>query len=484
MRLFSLASVIVLTAAVPVCADVALKDISPKLSVRASLRTRAEAWNWFEPRSGANNEYLFGATIARGALAWTDDYFDVFAEAQNSALFSLPDDAVGPAPEGPLGLGAVYFAHNRSDDDASVFLRQGFVSLKNMGGFSLKGGRFEFAEGAEVLTQDPTLDWLKKGRIAERLIGPFGWSHVGRSFDGLTAAFTRGPFNTTLFAAHPTQGGFDLAGMKEIDEIDLVYGAFNLTRPSFAKNGDGRAFYIYYADDRDLLKSDNRPAPVRTADHQEISIHSFGGHWIQVIPLGAGPLDLLAWGVAQTGEWGTLDHGAGAFDFEVGWQPAAFPWKPWLRAGYARSTGDDDPADGDHGTFFQILPTARIYSYSAFYNLMNDEDGFAQLVLRPVPGLVSRTDFHVIRLSEGEDLWYQGAGATLSDRNVGFGFPGRPAFGERDLFRVIETTLTYQWNPHVAIGFYYAHVFGSTVVRRIFAGDDADFGYLELTLSL
>jgi hypothetical protein len=485
-RAAALAAALLAFSADGAVADQTLTTISSKLSLRSSLRTRAEAWNWFEPASGANNDYLFGATVARAALAWTDDRFDVVAEAQNSALFALPNDATGPPPEGPLGLGAVYFAHNRSRNDASVFLKQGFATLKNIGvaGLSIKGGRFEFAEGVEVLTQDATLDWLKKSRIGERLIGPFGWSHVGRAFDGLSAAFTRGPWNTTLVAAHPTQGGYDLAGMKEIHEIDLLYGAFNVTRPSFARNGDGRIFYIYYGDDRGLLKSDNRALEARTADTQDISIHSFGAHWLQVVPLGAGRLDLLAWGVAQTGEWGTLDHQAGAYDFEIGWQPAALPWKPWLRAGYGRSSGDDDPADRDHGTFFQILPTPRIYSFSTFYNLMNDEDGFVQLILRPVAGLTSRTDLHVIRLSEGNDLWYQGGGATLADRAVGFGFPGRPAFGEHDLFRVVETTLTYQWNPHLTTALYYAHAFGSTVVRRIFDGDGADFGYVEMTLSL
>jgi hypothetical protein len=31
---------------------------------------------------------------------------------------------------------------------------------------------------------------------------------------------------------------------------------------------------------------------------------------------------------------------------------------------------------------------------------------------------------------------------------------------------------------------YYAHVFGGDVVENIFADDDADFGYLEVTLRL
>ena len=140
--------------------------------------------------------------------------------------------------------------------------------------------------------------------------------------------------------------------------------------------------------------------------------------------------------------------------------------------------------DGDHGTFFQLLPTARVYSFSTFYNLMNNEDGFVQLILRPIPGLVSRTDFHNIRVTEARDLWYQGAGATLSDRNVGFGFPGRPAFGKRNLFQVIETSLSYDLNKFINLNVYYGHIFGGGIVRSIFAGDQADFGYVELLFKL
>ena len=203
-----------------------------------------------------------------------------------------------------------------------------------------------------------------------------------------------------------------------------------------------------------------------------------------MLPTAAGPIDLLAWGALQVGEWGSLDHRAWAWDLEVGWQPSALPWKPWVRIGYSRSSGDDDPADGDHGTFFQILPTARIYSFSTFYNLMNNEDGFIQLILRPRLGLSWRTDVHNLRLSESRDLWYQGSGATLEDRNVGFGFPGRPAFGHRDLFQMVETSLSYDVSQWLTLSVYYGHVFGGSVVRALFAGDQADFGYLEVTLKL
>jgi len=485
--------------------EVILSDVSPKLSIAASLRARGEFHNFFEPVGSENNDYAFGATVLRAGATWKDDFFDLMLEAQNSALFGLPDDAVGPPPgpgvpaTGALGLGAVYFVNNRAQNDASVFLKQGWVRLKQLGieGLSVKGGRLEFSDGVELMSGEPTLDWLKNARIKERLIGPFSFSHVGRSFDGGTAAYTTNPdwcsaswwpttcaLNGTIFGAHPTQGGFDLAGNKEISDITVGYAALSLTRPKFLQGGDGRLFYAYYSDDRGLLKVDNRPLDIRKLDRDEIKIHTEGGDFLYAFPTAAGPLDFLAWGTVQQGDWGLLDHKAWGYDFEAGWQPANVPLKPWLRAGYGRTSGDDNPADGDHGTFFQMLPTGRIYSYSTFYNLLNDEDLFVQLILRPMKGLVARTDFHNVRLTDEHDLWYQGSGATVAHRDAGFGYTGRPANGNNELFQVIETSLNYDWSANVSTGIYYAHLFGGDVVKAIFAGDSADFGFIEVTLKI
>jgi hypothetical protein len=90
-------------------------------------------WNWFDPKGEFDNDYIFAAVVSRGALQWKDDRFDVMVEAQNSSLVSLPDKASAPAPQGSLGLGAVYFAHNRREDDSHFFLKQGFVLFKNLG---------------------------------------------------------------------------------------------------------------------------------------------------------------------------------------------------------------------------------------------------------------------------------------------------------------------------------------------------------------
>jgi hypothetical protein len=88
------------------------------------------------------------------------------------------------------------------------------------------------------------------------------------------------------------------------------------------------------------------------------------------------PASLISWfwGVVQTGSWGDLAQRAGAFVGEAGWQPPVKVLKPWLSAGYSYGSGDGNPNDSHHGTFFQVLTTPRQYARFPFYNMMNNED--------------------------------------------------------------------------------------------------------------
>ena len=78
-------------------------------------------------------------------------------------------------------------------NDARIFLKQGYVEFGRtlLDGFDLKGGRFEFFDGSEYMPKelDPQLTWMVNNRIAQRLIGNFGFSDVMRSFDGAVASY-------------------------------------------------------------------------------------------------------------------------------------------------------------------------------------------------------------------------------------------------------------------------------------------------------
>jgi len=285
----------------PAGAATVATDLPGKLDLYGNLRTRWELWNFFEPNNGANNDYTFLGI--RGRFGGEYDYenkIHIKIEGQANGLIDLPFNAVDPML-GPLGLGAVYRAHNRAASDASVFPNPPWPSIRDVGleGIRAQGGRFAFSEGREALSGDPGLDWVSKFRISERLIGPFDWSQIGRTFDGALLGYDAGEVKLNATYLKPRQGGFDLAGNKQLDGIDVVYASANLVRPWFTDNGTGRLFYIYYGDQRGLVPADNRPAAVRSAGARGISISSFGGNWTQIMPTAIGPIDAMVWGVIQ-----------------------------------------------------------------------------------------------------------------------------------------------------------------------------------------
>ena len=60
---------------------------------------------------------------------------------------------------------------------------------------------------------------------------------------------------------------------------------------------------------------------------------------------------------------------------------------------------------------------------------MNSKDAFGELVLRP-KRVTIRSDIHVLRLADANDLWYAGGGAFQA---ATFGYTGRPANGQSTL---------------------------------------------------
>lgn len=442
-----------------------------------SLRLRPEIWDWFDTNR-ADPNYAYFASLLRLSLSQERKKWDWQAEFAQPLLAGLPEHSIAPAPQGQLGLGANYFAANNAVTPLNLFLKQGFVRVKGIFGdkpSSLRIGRFEFVDGAETSPKDATLAALKRDRIAHRLVGNFGFSHVGRSFDGVQYVRGTPGTNITLLAARATTGVFQVNGWGELD-TDIFYGA--LTRPLGKKPaGEWRVFALSYHDGRGALKTDNRPSAARAVDHSNLRITSVGGHYLQTLATGSGSLDALLWGVGQFGHWGVLDHRAGAIAVEAGFQPK-LKLKPWFRFGYFYSTGDGNPNDGTHNTFFQVLPTPRIYARFPFYNLMNNQDAFAELILRPHPKWTVRADAHTLRLSSENDLWYVGGGAFQS---ATFGFVGRPSNGSQSLSNVYDVSVDYQLNAHLTLTGYYAGATGRTVVEKIYPnGATGQFGYAEL----
>jgi hypothetical protein len=452
---------------------------SSALSVSGSIRGRIYAWNWFGEDPGG--DYVYPAALVRLAVTHPGRSFEWRVEAAIPAMAGLPDDAVRPPPPGQLGLGGAYFAANdNATAAAGIFPKQAFLRWKTLAGVpgqSLMIGRVEFDDGAEVIPADATLAALKRDRISQRLLGGFGFSDVGRSIDGVLYSRTVAKATVTALAGRPTRGVFDVNGWPEL-KVALFYGALTRQLGSDRHPGEWRAFGLGYDDYRDVTKTDNRPAATRAADTKSVIVGTYGGHYLQIVQTPAGAVDLLAWGAVQTGSWGALTQRADAFALEGGWRPAALArYGIWLRAGHDFGSGDDDPGDATHRTFFQVLPTPRPYARLPFFDLMNNRDSFAEAIARPTRRLMVRSDVHALRLADPKDLWYSGGGAFEPET---FGYTGRPSNGGTALAGLWDISGDYAVSRRVGVTLYYGHAAGRAVSDAIYPdGGSLHFAYLE-----
>jgi hypothetical protein len=448
------------------------------VSISVYQRTRIDNWQWFAapPQS---ETYSYVESLLRLGVAQRLHKWDWQLELAQPSVLGLPDDAISPVPaQGQLGLGATYYASNDNNTNAAAaFLKQGFLRYHfNGADKNLRLGRFEFIEGQEAQPKNAAIAWLQANRIAHRLIGNFGFSNAQRSFDGVDGHYGIGTWNIIAMAGRADQGVFNMNGNPELN-VDIQYLAF--TKSDWKQRLLWRAFAIGYHDGRTgITKTDNRPLAARMQDHQNIRIGTYGGNLIASIPAKGGQFDFLFWGALQNGSWGTLAHNANAVAVEGGYQPRLHPGTPWIRTGWFRGSGDNNPTDNKHGTFFQLLPTPRIYARIPFYNLMNNTDVFVQVAEQPVGKLAVRSDLHWLQLTSGKDLWYQGGGAY--DNKV-FGYQGRPANGFSSFASLVDLSADWQATKNVAMNFYYAHVWGKSVIETIYPlGHNAQYGYVEM----
>jgi hypothetical protein len=473
-----LCAILTLATAGPAAEDQAQTPAPQETRTTWSLRnwSRVEMWRFFEPPpGGGDNDYAYFANRLLVTARRTAPRVELTAAVQYVQFEGLPEAATGP---GPLGLGAVYFAHAGRQDSHQVYLRFLTAQLKNvLPGVSILAGRMPYSSGGEAASGNPKIEAVKRQHVDARIVGEFDWSLYQRSYDGLRVDVGRPAWRTTGLAVHPTQGGFEDAAGLMMPDVTVLDASVTM-KPGLAIPGtEWQLFTIRYLDDRAVTSRPDNSG--RSASAADVAINTFGTTLVGASPARDGrQWDGLLWLVAQTGSWYEQRHRALSVAGEVGHQWAAAPWRPWIRAGFLLASGDDDPTDDRHDTFFEMLPTVRRYAQSATHSQMNNTDVFAQALFRPKPALGLRVDVHRLGLASARDLWYFGSGATQA-RGITFGFSGRPSNGATDLGTSIESSADYAISPHWSVNGYVGVLRGGNVVRRTFAGHTMTFGYVE-----
>jgi hypothetical protein len=447
----------------------------PAGSVFATNWTRAEYWHFFEPPPGGGDPtYGDVANRLQVGLRRPGRRADLLVAFQYVQFGGLPANASGP---GPLGVGALYFEHSGRRDSRQLYLRYLTVRLRDLApGVTLQVGRMGYTSGAEASSGQAKIEAVKRQRVDSRMIGEFEWSLYQRSFDGVRLDWDRPAWHGSIAAFRPTQGGYEDAAGVTIDRIDVLASTLTLRPGRPWPRTDWQLFVYRYLDRRWVTaRPDNTGLGAARVD---VELLTFGTTLVGAYPLGGGETDLLVWLAGQTGSWYELAHRAYAVALEAGHQWARAPGRPWVRAGWLRSSGDEDPADGRHGTFFQMLPTVRKYSLSATYSQMNLVDIFGQIWIAPTARTTVRVDVHRLALATAADRWYAGSGATQEEGTI-FGYAGRLSRGATRLGTVAEGSVDVRLTRRWSINGYLGIVRGGEVVRRSFAGRWLGFGYLE-----
>src|SRR5581483_11533077 len=443
-------------------------------------RLRGEFVRFFEPPATSatpNNRYDFLQNKFQLGLRLAREPYEAFFQFQHSTLAEVPANAVG--------VGATYRANTNRSLQNGAFLRSGWVRtwrLFGVDGLFVKAGRQLYSDGLDAPAADPTLRWLQQWRISQRLIGPFDYTAVGRSFDGGEVGWDGRWVNVTGFGFRPTYGGFEVDANRELD-ITLAGLSLNLKEaagglsPWLAHTIASLAVYYY----RDVRVLDNRPLAARRATQgKPLRLYTVGAHAARVEPLGPGLVDGLAYGYGQGGDWQGQAQRAWAYGVEAGYRLPALWAAPWLRVGVNSASGDKNPRDDRHETFFQMLPTAWLYAQFPFYNMMNDQDVFAQAILDPHPRATVRADVHWLRVNASQDLVYAGGGATKNDF---FGYSGLATAGHNEVAYLVNMLLTVRLTSFLSLNLLYAHAFGQGVIHANAAGTAGDYGFAETVLA-
>lgn len=448
-------------------------------------RIRGEFVDWFAKPDGSatpDNQYDFLGNKFQAGIRLTRDPVELFVQFQDTLVSNLPTAG--------LGLGATYYANTAHTPQNGTFVRNAWLAWKRpfaVDGLSVTGGRQLYSDGMDAPAKDPALLWVQTNRIGQRLLGPVDYTHTGRSFDGGRIAFDAGDWNATAFGFRATRGAFEVNANAEMD-VTVAGAALNLKDSPAVSATLGktiaRVFYFYYGDRRNVVFLDNRPLALRRLDAgRPANLHTLGGNAIHVEPLGPGNVDAMMYGMTQMGDWQSQSQNAYAWGTEVGYQLSGVWAKPWLRLGFNVGSGDTDPVDDTHGTFFQMLPTAWLYAQFPFYNMMNSQDAFAQIIVQPHPRITLRWDvLHWLRSTSSLDLTYFGTGATKNSF-FGYGSTGTPKGGHGSLALLTHVLLSVKPADPLTINFFYAHAFGQSVIAANYAGKQGNYGYVEMTLS-
>lgn len=328
------------------------------------------------------------------------------------------------------------------------------------GGTDLKQGWFEaddlFGCGTRTRVGRQVLSYGD-----QRVIGELDWHTYGRSFDAalFSHVFEATGTRADLFAARVVERNFALAASPPDNDDRNLLGLYTVT-PKALHHSDLDAYV--------LLLKDNLETAGEAGGTGNTGIWTGGARL-------AGAKDALDWGTEWAVQRGRLAGDrleAWAGHARAGYTMASTAWTPRIGLEWDMATGDDDPTDGDAGSFQTLFPTNHdkygILDVAAWQNL---QAWRASLGLAPAKDWTLAFDWWRLYVADADDAWYAASGAVI-----------RPGAAGASKYLGSEADLVLAWKPsdrmRIALGG--AQFFDGGFVRDTGGGNDAFWFYVRV----
>ena len=318
----------------------------------------------------------------------------------------------------------------------------------------------------------------------ERLIGTSEWNNFGRTFDAAKLHYEKGKFSVDLFASTAV----NIVRRDSFDQSDLFNGTETHREQVFSGiYASTTAVDPLTMDFYALLLDEHNPTLVVPGVTYPGTSLSIGGTRTDFVTLGtrikADPKKLHGFEYEgefafQTGQVSDLDLTAFAAHVGAGYNFKC-PWNPRLFFEYNYASGDSDPTDGNIETFQNLFPSNhKFYGYMDLFSWQNLHNPELSLKAKPCKQVGLEADFHGFWLADTNDAWYRANGATKVR-------PITPASRSASSYvgSEIDLLVTYQPVKFLIIWAGYSHFFAGDYLSATGPSDDADFGYVQATIS-
>jgi len=329
-------------------------------------------------------------------------------------------------------------------DTGGVDLQEGYFDIRKLfGGLTIRAGRFMMDYGDQ------------------RMISSLDWHNVGRSWDGFKFMWEQEDYFIHFFYTRVDENLFT-TGVDENEDFAGLYGSYMGIEDQVID------LYLLYRRNND---SDDIVGEDGERGHEKL--WSLGARFKGK----AGGFDYVAEAGYQFGEYASDDIGAWMFEVGVGYGFNETSWKPHLDLTWIAASGDDDPNDGDKGTWDQLYTFGHYYlGYVDAIGRQNVSSPRLRLKLKPDENWLVFADVHYFWVMTTRDSLYNAGGKAYRSR-TGLKAPGKSVGWEIDVHAKVKI------EKHFNIWFGWSHFFAGDYLSDTGSSDDADFLFLQMVLN-